>query len=281
MKFTLLVGTLNRCNELSYCIHSLLSQSYDNYEIVIVDQSDNDKTEQYVAELNNNRIKYLHIKQKGLSHARNEGLKAATGEYICLIDDDAYYGEDYLEIAMKSVNDKTVLSGFILNTSNNLPYVSYSEANNERYLSKRSVIRTCPSAGLVIPRALFNDVGVFDERFGVGSEFSSGEETDVLLRGMGFGYKVMYLNSLKLEHPCPKVKDNIYTTEQKMHKRAKYLEGLGALLKKHIANLRDYSLCGIVLENEVKLIIKGIVCKNRKITFEQLKCFNRGLSHRL
>ena len=51
MKFSFIIGTINRTRELKYCIESLLTQSYREFEIIIVDQSENDLTEKLVKSL--------------------------------------------------------------------------------------------------------------------------------------------------------------------------------------------------------------------------------------
>ena len=82
MKFSMIIGTLNREKAIKYCLKSLLEQNYENYEIIIIDQSDNDKTEKYVKNLSEKRIKYMHVDYKGLSRARNDALKLASGDYF-------------------------------------------------------------------------------------------------------------------------------------------------------------------------------------------------------
>lgn len=87
IKFSLLIATLNRPKILQTCVKGLLNQTYDNYEIIIIDQSDKEFRNDSIAEIDN-RITYIHIDEKGLSHARNIGLQCVTGDYVCLIDDD-------------------------------------------------------------------------------------------------------------------------------------------------------------------------------------------------
>lgn len=276
MKFSLIIGTLNRDKEIRYCLESLFNQSFNDYEIIVIDQSDNKRTEKYIQRLERKNIKYIHVDYKGLSKARNDGLMVAKGEYVCLIDDDANYNESYLDIANKYVSSDTILSGHIISTKNNKPYVAYIETKNQKYLNQREVIRTCPSAGLVIPKRLFERIGDFDERFGVGAKYGSGEETDILLRGMRVGYNVMYVNSMILRHPYPIKKEEISYTDEKMLKRAKYLEGLGALIKKHSFELDNKSIMKTYYETKIKLYTKLLVSKEKKYIKRQLDSFNNG-----
>lgn len=71
-------------------ISAMCGQTYDNLEIILVDDGSKDRSGQICDEWakKDARIKVLHIQNGGQSHARNEGLKAATGEYIGFVDGD-------------------------------------------------------------------------------------------------------------------------------------------------------------------------------------------------
>ena len=81
------------------CIDSIIEQSYKNIELILVDDGSPDKCPQICDEYKNkdSRIKVIHKQNGGLSDARNEGLKIATGEWITFIDSDDYVGINFLE----------------------------------------------------------------------------------------------------------------------------------------------------------------------------------------
>lgn len=81
------------------CIDSILSQSYQNYELILVDDGSPDCCGQICDDYasRNNQIKVIHKKNGGLSDARNAGIKIASGEYITFIDSDDAISKDYLE----------------------------------------------------------------------------------------------------------------------------------------------------------------------------------------
>ena len=95
MKFSLIIGTLNRCRELEICLESLRKQVFRDFEVIIIDQSINDSTQQLANGYQDLNIIYEHVDFMGLSKARNYALKMAHGDYFALIDDDAYYDERY------------------------------------------------------------------------------------------------------------------------------------------------------------------------------------------
>lgn len=75
---------------LAACIQSVLSQTYKNVEICIVDDGSTDATLEIIREnaKKSERIKYMHTENKGVCHARNKGIEMATGEYFTFLDAD-------------------------------------------------------------------------------------------------------------------------------------------------------------------------------------------------
>ena len=82
------VTIFNEGNLASVSIKSLLSQSFPDFEIVIVDDGASEKTRQVVQAYDDPRIKYIRQTNDGLSSARNRGLQHCSGEYICFLDAD-------------------------------------------------------------------------------------------------------------------------------------------------------------------------------------------------
>jgi glycosyltransferases involved in cell wall biogenesis len=90
-------------------IESLLAQSYQNIEIILVDDGSPDNSpailDQYTKK--DSRIKVLHQKNQGVSTARNNGIKISNGEYILFVDGDDYVGKDYVEFFYKLISQKS------------------------------------------------------------------------------------------------------------------------------------------------------------------------------
>ena len=87
-------------------ISSVLSQSYQEFEVIIVDDGSTDNSLQLAKSIEDSRIQIIeHTKNKGLSAARNTGIGMAKGEVISLIDADDTWNLTYLEEIMKLVKD--------------------------------------------------------------------------------------------------------------------------------------------------------------------------------
>lgn len=96
MKFSIIIPVYNSKKYLKNCIDSILSQTYKNYEIILVDDESTDGSERICDEYSkkDKRIICIHKKNGGTAAARNTGIKKATGKYITFIDNDDYWSND-------------------------------------------------------------------------------------------------------------------------------------------------------------------------------------------
>ena len=85
--FSVVVPTYNRLNFLTKTIESIRGQTYNGYEIIVVDDGSTDGTPNYLATLDN-ELKWLRQKNRGPAAARNLGAAKATGAYIAFLDSD-------------------------------------------------------------------------------------------------------------------------------------------------------------------------------------------------
>lgn len=109
-----IIPTFNRASLIKEAIKSTITQTYTNWELIIIDDSSTDNTENIVQSYicKDNRIKYFKNPRKGGAAARNFGLSKAIGEYIAFLDDDdinlPHRFESQIQAALKSQ------SGFIV-----------------------------------------------------------------------------------------------------------------------------------------------------------------------
>lgn len=98
IKLSIVVPVYNVENYIKECISSLLEQTLEEIEILVVNDGTKDKSIEIVKEFNDERISILNKENGGLSSARNYGLKHAKGEYVCFFDsDDFINGNDSYE----------------------------------------------------------------------------------------------------------------------------------------------------------------------------------------
>ena len=106
-KISVIIPTYNRATSIIKSINSVISQTYYNLEIIVIDDCSTDNTESLVSKLNDTRIKYIKLKEnKGASFARNIGIKISTGKYITFQDSDDTYHSNKIEKQYKNLIKK-------------------------------------------------------------------------------------------------------------------------------------------------------------------------------
>ena len=104
MNISVIIPSYNREEFLKRSIASVINQTIQPFEIIVVDDGSVDGTELMIKR-NYNHVKFIKQKNKGVSAARNIGIRVSTGEWICFLDSDDEWKKDKLEkqiIAMKS-----------------------------------------------------------------------------------------------------------------------------------------------------------------------------------
>lgn len=95
---SVIIPTYNRANVIERAIRSVLNQTYDNIEIIIVDDKSEDNTKEIVDKIDDNRIRYFFLEEnKGACFARNYGIEISNGKYIAFQDSDDEWINNKLE----------------------------------------------------------------------------------------------------------------------------------------------------------------------------------------
>jgi len=89
------------------CVDSILSQTYDNFELILIDDGSPDGCPAICDEYtkNDSRVHVIHQVNQGLAEVRNVGVKQAHGEYIAFIDSDDFVSPNYIETLYSGVVD--------------------------------------------------------------------------------------------------------------------------------------------------------------------------------
>jgi len=229
MKFTLIMATLGRSVEIERLFHTLAEQTYKTFQVLVVDQNDDDRV-RIIVERFSDRLDIVYMwSEKGLSRARNVGLRHIDGDIVCFPDDDCWYRPDTLEHVVKRFKEDDQLYG-LTGCS-----VSESGAPSQGRWATRSVvvnrrnIWTCATSYTIFLRTeAVREAGAFDEKLGVGagSRWGAGEEVNYLLGVIAANMRVCYDPLLRIFHPEP-----LSVLDDKSFSRAKlYNRGFGRVL---------------------------------------------------
>lgn len=153
--FSVILPTFNRRDFITEAINSLLNQTYYNWELIIVDDGSTDNTREVVEQFSkkDSRIKYHYQKNSERSAARNNGINKTMGNYVCFIDSDDLYEDNYLsalhEFIQKSESKKGMFFCNVSRLENGVKVkVPYEAIENYAHpieyilLSKETVIPT-------------------------------------------------------------------------------------------------------------------------------------------
>lgn len=260
MLVSLIMPTLNRFDDIYIFMDSLLEQTYKDFELIIVDQNDNNKikeiVDKYVDRLD---IKYIKSNKKGLSYNRNIGIAAANGKILAFPDDDCAYKPDTIE---KAIN-------FFEKNHDYKIYSCKTMDFNEVDTFKRMYNGTCDINSLNVMDTitsitffvLFEDKDylMFDERLGVGGEFGAGEEVDYILELLSRGYKGRYFGDDIIYHPAKKHSKS----KEKYQRDFNYGRGFGALCKKEIVYRKNKKFIKIMAYKIIRNIGGIVLNKDR------------------
>lgn len=108
---SIITPTYNCAKFIGKTIESVLKQSYQNWEMIIVDDASNDNTEEVVKQYKDNRIQYIKLRENGgAAVARNYAMKLAKGKYMAFLDSDDLWTKDKLveQLAFMKENDYSI-----------------------------------------------------------------------------------------------------------------------------------------------------------------------------
>lgn len=112
MKFSIIIPLYNKESYVADTIQSVLNQSFDDYEIIVVDDGSQDNSVEVVKQFSDSRIKLTQQKNAGVSNARNRGISQANGKWICFLDADDWFHPEYLSSLDMSISCYPTLNVF-------------------------------------------------------------------------------------------------------------------------------------------------------------------------
>jgi glycosyltransferase involved in cell wall biosynthesis len=228
MIFSIILPTFNRGHMIHLAIKSVLNQTYKDWELIIVDDGSTDKTKDVIEKFieKDNRIKYLHQKNKERSAARNKGIKEANGEWICFLDSDDVYHSSHLHEFHNFINNNDSKKGLYFC---GLSYNKYSEDFEEYDLTHKNNIEFIFLNTIGTPRACIHKSILLKVQFN--EEIRIGEDRELWSRILK--KNALYFHSKKtfieLEHPYRSV--NLGTEIEN-------LKTLNLILKSNKKNIR-------------------------------------------
>ncbi len=235
MKVSLILATVGRTDEVGRCLRSLSAQTDSNFEVLLIDQNKDDRLLPHVQQAlaHGMAITHLRPEKPSLSGARNLGIANATGELIGLTDDDCWYEPDAVARIRQAFLGDSDIHGIVACWVEQARAHSGTPATGQLNYESWRCFRggDASSISLFFKRALFDRLGGFDERFGIGQWFGAGEETDFVLRALAAGAKVQHCQDAQVHHAFnTQVPGPWRVVANNLRKRAR---GTGGIYRKH------------------------------------------------
>ncbi len=268
---------------LNDCLRSLKNVTYPHYELIIVDNGSTDNSKSLIEKYQNR----LHItllmnnKNVGFAPANNQGVKAAKGKYLLLLNNDTKVSADFLSVMVDKMEaDQSIgalqpkiymmdrphyldNAGTFLTRTGFLQHWGYGQKDSDEF-DKERVIFSAKGACLLTRKSVVQKVGLFDEKFG-----SYFEESDFCWRVWLAGLKVLYYPKTHILHKVGYTSKQMSQIDVNYHSLKNRIRSLAVnlsftnilfLLTFHIALLTSLSIYYLI-HGEVKkcmMIVKAV-----------------------
>lgn len=104
-KISLIVPVYNTSKYLRKCLDSLITQTYKDIEIIVINDGSIDNSEEIIKLYRDKRLKYISKKNEGIGKTRNLGIENATGNYIAFVDSDDYLDKNFCKKMIKKADE--------------------------------------------------------------------------------------------------------------------------------------------------------------------------------
>ncbi len=216
MNVSVVICTRDRPDTLGQALESVAECDYPSFDVHIMDQSTDDRSQKVVAEIaarfaHKVTINYHHLDKAGLSRAYNLGIAASAGEIVACTDDDVVVPPDWVaQVARAFANDAQagLLYGQVLIPNslveaerNGLVVPSLPIPKFERLIKGGTPYKVFGmGANYALRRSILDRVGPFDEALGGGGPLRSSQDFDFAYRVYRAGYAVLLVPEVKVDH---------------------------------------------------------------------------------
>ena len=274
MNISVVIPTYNRIELLKRSIDSVINQTIKPSEIIIVDDGSNDGTEAMVKKKYDS-LKLIKQKNKGASAARNSGIKASSGEWICFLDSDDEWKNDKLEKQITAVANNSDYKFF----HSNEIWIKNGKRINQKKKHKKyggdifkkclDMCRISPSS-VLIDKSIFEEIGFFNENLVVCEDY------ELWLR-ICDRYEVFFIDEpliIKYGGHQGQLSYSINSIEYHRIKALEYLLSTN-LLKKN----RGYTIQMLI--SKISIYLNGLIKRGKKheiaVYEEKIKFWNKNL----
>ena len=166
---SIIMPTFQNAKYIGRAIKSVLSQTYKEFELIIIDNYSQDKTQQIVESFKDSRIIYQKFSNEGIiSKSRNLGLNLSKGKYIAFLDSDDWWHKGKLQACMSHKDDSFDIFYHkmkVIRANNHLNFSKIGRSPKFKNLHQSLLQQGnfIPNSSVIISRSAFNDIGNLSE----------------------------------------------------------------------------------------------------------------------
>ena len=265
MTFSVIIPLYNKAPYVRKTVESVLRQTFDDYELVIIDNGSNDGSSEIVASFTDPRIRIVRLEENvGVSNARNKGVSLSTAPYITFLDADDWWEPTFLE-EMRGLIERHPDAGIygtgyyiVKNGKKRVAPIGVEEGFTEDEINycavyAKTLCMPLTSITVAMPRSIFDEMGGFKPHLKLGEDF------DLWVR-IALRHKVVFLNK-SLSNYNQDVDVTFRGTHHLRDPKEHMLWNLGYLepvektdpdYKQLIDNLRTYGLLSYLLTKQYR-----------------------------
>ncbi len=172
IRFSVIIPLYNKERYILRTIQSILNQSYEAFELIVVNDGSKDKGPELVKTISDSRIRLINQPNGGESAARNKGIQNANYEYVAFLDADDEWHPDFLYQIKKAIqqfpNQNVFATNYQFNTATGIKYPTFSvnigkgESGKIEYFEGALEDPIITSSSVCIKKDVFNQLGNFN-----------------------------------------------------------------------------------------------------------------------
>jgi len=212
--FSIVIPYYNKAKYIQRCINSVVNQSFNDYEIIIVNDGATDDGLAFLSEINSEKIILISQENKGVSEARNTGIKKAKNQFIAFLDADDCWHTNYLEKVKQLIDKESNVKIIGCNYSRSNDFLT-AKCNEIDYYKFEDYFKVAIKNTYFTSSSTVIESSFFMQNKGFNPMLKSGEDTDVWFRAVASGGNAFYIkNSLVYysdedENQTTKIKQNL------------------------------------------------------------------------
>ncbi|MBS1492494.1 MAG: glycosyltransferase [Bacteroidetes bacterium] len=231
---SVVIPTYNRLKYLTECINSITAQTYENLEIIVIDDNSEDGTETYIKNKSDSRIKYFNFgKINNIGRLRNLGIKNSSGEIICFCDDDDIWQPDKMEKQLKLIPEYSVIcsNASVIDANGEILKKEILGFNSKQIFEFKDFVLFNPviTSTLMAKKEVFTDTGYFNEE----QKFFASEDYELWIR-ISKTFKFYYIKEKLIKYRFHE------SSSHNIPKRIKMLNAVKDLLTNYYKTEKEF-----------------------------------------